>query len=1125
MTKDNANIRQRIMMIEELVPLSLERLLEWMQRETTSRGTFLGLHQDLFRLDLSGKPFVSTRRGHRLDSPIGVAAGPHSQLAGNIVAAWLCGARFIELKTVQVLDELDIPRPCIDMADEGYNVEWSQELPIDKSATEYESAWALIRVLQHQAGLVDGPQSGFIMDLSAGYNLEGIKSGKVQGFFDRLTRSNDGLKERLVEASRHYPRATEIPVPDRLADSITLSTMHGCPPEEIERIGRFLLEERALHTTVKLNPTLLGPTTLRGILNDELGFETEVPNEAFEHDLKWDDAVDILRGLQGVASRHGLSFGVKLTNTLECVNKRGVLPASSPMSYMSGRALHRLSVRVAEKIQDAFEGKMDISFAGGADAWNVSRLVAAGLWPVTVCSDILRPGGYQRLRQYLDELEDAMLEVGADDLDSFTRLNAGDKAGSVEQAALSNLSSYSRGLSGEESYKKSRYPDRTIKTDRALPMLDCVDAPCVHTCPAGQDVSAYMAHAATGSFEEALRTIQCDNPFPNVTGMVCDQTCRTRCTRVNYEEPLGIRNVKRTMAHEAPAPELPRPAPDTGRAVAIVGAGPAGLSCAWYLTLAGVRATVHEAKPFVGGMVTDAIPLFRLEQADMDRDMARLTEVGVEVLTGETVDRDRLMELRKENDFVFVGIGAQEDRRLGVPGEDSPKVLPALRMLSDVRRGKRPELGKDVVVIGGGNTAMDAARTAVRLAEPGGSVHLVYRRTKAEMPAAHEEILAIEKEEVAVHELLAPARIEETEGRLSFVCQKMRLGPPDSSGRPRPEPIPEETDTFVCDTIIPAVGQKLHAGLLEGDDLPEDRYDRESSLQGKIEKVMIGGDALRGPSTLIQAIADGRRAADMMLSHFGLPVSSRAPAREERISTATFQDRASCLKAPITPIDPPLKGPGDFGVITGELSLGEARAEASRCLDCGLRCDVCVSVCPNRANISFETSPRRIPVYRIRRDKADECSHEALEDGALEIEQNHQTANLVDLCNACGNCATFCPTSGAPYRDKLRIALHKETYEGCEGVYLLERQGGENVVSIKWREGGAEEVLTRHGNDLVHQSEEARIVLDASAFEIKEARFLSNDAAEIVLRRLPTMALLLEALKDHPVAVETVREG
>ncbi|MEZ4387323.1 MAG: FAD-dependent oxidoreductase [Candidatus Krumholzibacteriia bacterium] len=1075
-------------MTADLAPLSFERLLDWIRRERAALGTVFGLHEDLLLDDLGGQPFALPRRGHVLDTPVGVAAGPHTQLSHNLVAAWLCGARFLELKTVQVLDELAIARPCIDMADEGYNCEWSQELPIAVSGSQYLDAWVAIRLLQQAAGTLAADEPGFVMDLSVGYDLAGVRSAKVQGFLDRFADSRDEVTARLAAARPWFPHALEIPVPEGVADSVTLSTMHGCPPDEIERIACFLMQERGLDTTVKLNPTLLGADEVRGLLNDTLGFPAEVPDEAFQHDLAWDAALDLVRSLTGVAARCGRRFAVKLTNTLECRNTRGVLPASEPMSYLSGRALHPISVRTAARLQESLDGRLDISFAGGADAGNVSWLVASGLSPVTVCSDLLRPGGYQRLHQYLDNLAGAMSAVGAGSIDQLIRRSAATPGLDTAAAALANLQAYAGQVARNHAYQRRTFPDRTIKTDRALGAFDCIAAPCAHTCPAGQDVPEYLHLTARGDFDAALAVVLRDNPLPTVTGMVCDHPCLERCTRVNYEAPVRIRDVKRTLAHRAPDPGLPVPLPDTGRRVAIVGAGPAGLACAYHLALAGVRTTVFEAKAFAGGMITDAIPAFRLSQADFDRDLARLAALGVELRTGAAVDRARLDQLRRDHDAVMLGIGAQADRPLGIPGEALPGVWPALRFLSAARRGPAPDVGRDVVVIGGGNTAMDAARTASRLATSGGTVTLVYRRTVAQMPAAREELRAIQDEGVVIRELLSPVRIEAAAGGLALVCQPMELGPDDPSGRPRPVPADGAPVAIGCDTVVTAVGQLTPGDLLAATD------------------VHVGGDALRGPATLVAAMGDGRRAARAMLAAFGLPDVAPAPRTPRDLDDAGWQDRAARLQAPVTP---PLRrsaGHGDFDLIIGELSLTEAQIEAGRCLDCADRCDVCVSVCPDRANLAYTTARRRWPLSRV---VPTDDGYRLEADGEFVVAQARQTANLVDLCNECGNCATFCPTAGAPYRDKPRVALSRASFAATPGAHLITRTGTTLTIDHGNRS------LARRGDQLIYETPAGRVMLAADTFAVASAEV----RAPVDLRPAAALAVLLDGLADHPAVL------
>ncbi len=279
------------------------------------KDEFFGIPRAIFFNPSSSDPFRMNRYGALLETPLGVAAGPHTQLSQNIIAAWLCGARYIELKTIQTLDELSVSKPCIDMQDEGYNCEWSQELKIHESFDQYLNAWILIHLLKHKFGWIEDKTSGTIFNMSVGYNLEGIMNPNVQWFFEKMKNCSIEKQRKIDEISDLYPEITEIPISDCISNNVTLSTMHGCPPDEIEKIGTYLIEEKKLHTVIKLNPTLLGKDLLREILTNS-GFDIEVPDLAFEHDLKYPEAVSIIRNLQKKAEKHQLHFGLKLTNTL-----------------------------------------------------------------------------------------------------------------------------------------------------------------------------------------------------------------------------------------------------------------------------------------------------------------------------------------------------------------------------------------------------------------------------------------------------------------------------------------------------------------------------------------------------------------------------------------------------------------------------------------------------------------------------------------------------------------------------------------------------------------------------------------------------------------------------------------
>ncbi|RTZ90421.1 MAG: putative selenate reductase subunit YgfK, partial [Deltaproteobacteria bacterium] len=427
---------------DEFVCADIETLLTWVLTDLKEKHEVFGFPEEIFFTPKVSDPFRMRRFGRLLETPIGVAAGPHTQMTQNIVSAYLCGARYIELKTIQVLDELEVTKPCIDMTDEGYNCEWSQELRLDESFDQYLNAFILLYILRDMFQWGEGADPGFIFNMSAGYNLEGIRSPKVQRFFDRMADCSTELEEKIARVEAIYPRVRELEIPTCLSDNLTVSTMHGCPPDEVEKIGRYFIEERGLHTTIKFNPTLLGADRVREILNDRLGYETRVPDEAFAHDLKYDDAVDLIASLRKSAEARGVQFSLKLTNTLETENVEQNLPDKEPTVYMSGRALHPISINLAARLQEAFDGALDISFAGGVNAFNLVDTLACGLRPVTVSSDLLKPGGYGRLSQYLEILGREMVERNAATLEDLSLSRSGGE--DPRQAALETLKAYAK---------------------------------------------------------------------------------------------------------------------------------------------------------------------------------------------------------------------------------------------------------------------------------------------------------------------------------------------------------------------------------------------------------------------------------------------------------------------------------------------------------------------------------------------------------------------------------------------------------------------------------------------------------------------------------------------------------
>ena len=1018
-------------------PIALEALARWIFQDLAGSDTVLGIPRQNFAVPAAR--LRSDLLGRALGAPLGVAAGPHTQLAQNIVASWLCGARFIELKTVQVLDELKVSRPCIDAADETYNCEWSQELKLEQSFDEYLGAWVLIHALAHALGRT-GPETLF--NMSVGYDLAGIQNPRVQRFIASMRNAGPSLPAAVDAVARAYPAVRDLDIPRQVSDHITLSTMHGCPPSEIERIARYLLNDLGVHTWVKLNPTLLGPERLRDLLCGTLGFDVEVPDSAFEHDPRFGDAMAMARNLARVARGGKRQFGLKLSNTLEVVNRRPVFPAAEKTMYMSGRSLHPLTLTLARLATEELDGEVPISFCGGADAENFPDLVADGLSPVTVCTDLLKPGGYARLQQYLANLEAAMDRAGASDLGAFA------SATSSGRGPRANLARHAQAAAADPRFARRARP-LAFKGERSLGYFDCIAAPCQEACPAHQNIPDYLWLVAQGEPSRALDVILRTNPQPGITGSVCDHPCTERCVRNLYDAPLAIREVKRFAFERGRAPEQ-RAGPPLGVRVAIVGAGPAGLSAAYFLAHMGFDPVIFEAKAHLGGMVTGVIPGYRLSGHAIGNDLERLRQLGVRVELGRALGRDFTLEdLRRDHPYVFLAVGAQKGKRLGIPGEDTPGVLDALTFLDRVRARAPIGLGERVLVVGGGNSALDAARAARRLVA--GEVTLVYRRTRAEMPADPAEVRDCLEEGVAIRDLLSPAWVVAEGGRVAgLACTPMKLGDRDASGRRRPVPSGAPEVILPCDGIVPAVGQEAALDFLAGVDLargPDGTPEVDPSTgQTSLPWLFAGGDVVRGAASIIKAVADGRAVAAEIGRRHGVEPEPEVALHKEAAFADLLEKKSRRVRPEAVPVLP-LSQRGGFAEVIQSFTPEAAAAEASRCLDCDDLCSLCVTVCPNRANQAYRTEPTSLtlPGFVVRGGELVPA-----EPTTLSVSQSVQIVKIGDFCNLCGNCDTFCPTSGAPYRAKPTFWVDEEGFREAEGdAYRLERRDGAVVLSAR----------------------------------------------------------------------------
>jgi putative selenate reductase len=479
-----------------LTPMSLTAILGRIAHEWESRGRIFDLPSArIWRPDPDIDLSV-TFAGRPAATPIGPAAGPHTQLAQNIVLAWLGGARIFELKTVQILDELDIARPCIDAQTIGYNIEWSQELSVPESIDEYVKAWMIIEILKRweplsgHLGTDTGPH---IFDMSVGYDLAGIRSPKVAGFIETLKDASGRIDVLRAQIPQPFTAFADFEFPTGVADTVTLSTMHGCPPDEIDSIARHLMDDHDLDVIVKLNPTLLGFDAVDSLLHGRLGYDDiSLSQRTFDDDLHFDRAVELITDLRSHADSTGRSFGVKLTNTLEVNNVKGWMPEDR--MYMSGAPLHVLASSILDRLVAALPGVFDlpgqggtspVTFSAGVTRSNVVDTVAMGVAPVTMSTDLLKSGGYGRLKPMLKALAAAVEASGVSTLHEWRDSSYRD---AVEAGHRDWLAQYVESITGAGCgpYTMEGNAKLPRRVDAKLQMWGCTACNlCVTVCPNG----------------------------------------------------------------------------------------------------------------------------------------------------------------------------------------------------------------------------------------------------------------------------------------------------------------------------------------------------------------------------------------------------------------------------------------------------------------------------------------------------------------------------------------------------------------------------------------------------------------------------------------------------------------
>lgn len=955
-------------MSDIMTPIPFDRLMNRILVEH-QQGAIFGMQKCYQAKNLQ----PNTLFGRKLEGQIGPAAGPNTQLAQNIVASYYGGARFFELKTVQKMDGRElaacVAKPCITAEDECYNCEWSTELEVPQAFAEYVKGWFACKVMAKEYDL--GDPDAFQFNISVGYDLEGIKLPKVDRFINEMKDAKDTeifkeCKAWLLANLDRFQKVTKEDVEaiqSEIINSVTVSTLHGCPPSEIEAIASYLIQEKHLHTFVKCNPTLLGYETARAIL-DEMGYDyIAFTDFHFKDDLQYSDAVPMLKRLQELAKSLDLAFGVKITNTFPVDVKNNELPSQE--MYMSGKSLFALSMSVAKMLTRDFNGSLRISFSGGADYFNIERIVEAGIWPVTMATTLLKTGGYLRFIQMAELLEKNLAKPW-------------------EKVELSLVEKMIEDAKTDKHLVKPVKPLPNRKSDKKVPLVDCYTMPCRDRCPIHQDITSYGRLVNEGKFQEALEVILDKNPLPFMTGNICTHTCQSACTRNHYETDVQIRTNKLIAARGAYDQVLPSLKQEGAvqKKVGVIGAGPAGISAAFFLARAGVEVHVYDKDAVAGGVVANVIPGFRIPAEEIQKDVNLAKQYGAQFHLGQEVND--IDAFRKENNFdaVIVAIGAHKEAPLVL---EKGEAYNALHFLADFKeKDGKLDLGKNVVVVGAGNTAMDVARAAKRNAGVE-NVYLVYRRTKRYMPADQEELEEAIEEGVNFQELLAPFTHEN--GKL--LCHRMVLSDVDASGR-RSVKESDEVVEIPCDTVIASIGEKVDGSFYEKNGIAVTDKGlpvlKKESNETSVAGVYAAGDGAFGASVIVKAIADAKLACEAILNK---TIGTDRP-------SLTTDEKIYAKKG---------------NLVEPEKGLNPDK----RCLACDHICENCCDVCPNRANFAI-----KVPGVEM-----------------------HQIIHVDYMCNECGNCETFCPYDSAPYKEKFTLFHRAEEMEDStnDGFAFVDNDG------------------------------------------------------------------------------------
>lgn len=1078
-------------------PATLGQLLGIILNDLNKNNEVFDIPEKLFYKHWHNHVLYTKKYGQELHNPIGLASGPHTQLAQNIVSGWLCGARYIELKTVNPSPANDIIKPSISIFQGAHHCEETIELDVEQAYDQFLNAWIIIHILNHKlfTRKKHTDAIGTIFNMSLGNTLADIRSEKMQWFVDKMIDCSAEKAKKLQAIKNIYPEIDKINIPNQISNSFTVNNSKDCSARELEYICKFLMVDKKLHPVIKFSPTLLGYRSVRAILSADHALHVEIDEAHFEEDIQYGEALDLIDAIKATASEMKLDLTIKICGGLPCRNVTGQIPDAATDVYLTGNALHPVAANLAAKFQSRFEGSLDISFSGGADCYNVSHLLLNGFSTVTVCTDLLKPGGYGRLAQYFQELNRTFSNYQAKNIREFI-LKSG-SAFSVRETALENLRNYAIRTLSNPTYQKSEITELTIKSRRPLFLYDCVHAPCVDASDIHPNIPDYCWFTANNDPKKAINALLTDNPLPSLTGMLANDPCRLKCTRINYDYPVLMKEIERFIAANTSEEALgAMPAPSNGTKVAVIGGGVAGLSAAWFLTKYGFSVDIYEAAAEAGGMARSVAPGFRLDQAAVEKDIERIKAAGVKILNSVRVDNERFERIREDSQYIFIATGAAKPLMMGVQGEDSEGVIDGISFLQQVRTNSLQLKGNQYAVVGSDDLAADAARAAQRLINENGSVTLISPLPQEEMLIDQSIKDALAEENIQVIDATETVRVIARAGQVAGLEVAEIYA--DDYAQPY---------ILDFDTIITCLGTEADIDFFDINKL----HPRKGSNATKMKRVFAGGSLLDASATTLQVIGDARRAAYEIVMDAGVVLPANLFRQTKDVDIEKLKVQKSQREKPYTAEIVPAAERKGFELITKTLKSPRAVKEADRCLQCDTICNVCVAVCPNRAMLGFEVADddRLIPAVSFVGEKFNVAYHHK-----IPVRQKFQVLNIADWCNECGNCTTFCPTAGSPYRDKFRLYFNRQKFNADNNTEALLLTGAGNYRLLTLKKEGNLTTLTENWDALIFENDNCMAVLDKMDFSIQQIDMFVDVEGIYEIPEIAEMKILFKAVKD-----------